>query len=604
MNTRLHASLCLLLLTLAGSGYGQRSIATGMMEIDSGLTLDLSSVFDPLPNSGMVPVKVSVSNERPQDVRWHFSFHSKSLLYPKQHEHQSRFTIESPAGQKQSATFLVPLSVAYGASHTSGLSYHHEFRMIAEVPGIANREYPVHERSIMKLPCIAISPALALTSHAKLKVAHKSIPSLKGSHDGFGSEFSLSDLPEDWRGLSGFDFLMMTVPEWLSLRPAQRLAVVQWARLGRVLDLYHPPPLNPAAAQLPTIEQNGKHTLSLGEVRFFPWNGMGLEPISTVRRYADARPYSRHSEILKTAYAQKNMDWPLRQQLGQAHDGAWQVMLFLVIFGILVGPVNLFVLAPSHRRHRLLITTPLISALATALLCLIILLQDGVGGRGLRFALVNLQPEEATAYVTQEQICRTGVLTHSSFESLQPMILEPVALPPSAWVRLTQDTRTGKMTLNQEGKQSSGTYFQSRSEQAHLLRAAVPTRARVEWKAGLAADAAPELISTLKGDLEQVFCADAAGQLWCSTQPLRTGQSVKLKKCSMSDLRSKLKDITDQAGGHLQRRFLAELLHLDLVPGTFIATSQAPPAEFTLESLPSIEWQKSYALFLGPVLHP
>lgn len=603
MKLSIYTCLCLLLAGVSPA-YSQRSIATGMIDIDSGLTIELSSVFDPLPNSGLVPMKVSVRNERPEEVRWIFSFHSKVLTYPNQHEYQSRFTLESPAGQKQSATLLVPLSVAYGASTASAMPYHHELRVMAEVPGIANREYPVHERSIMKLPCIAISPALALTSHARLKVAHKSIPSLKGSHDGFGSEFSLNDLPEDWRGLSGFDFLMMTDQEWLSLRPAHRLAIVQWARLGGVLDLYHQNPVTPASLQLPTIKQNDRYRISLGEVRFFTWNGTGLEPVSTLRRYADVRPHTRHSEILKTAYAQTKMEWPLREQLGQANEGAWQVMLFLVIFGILVGPVNLFVLAPSHRRHRLLITTPLISAVATVLLCVIILLQDGIGGLGLRFSLVNLEPEEATAYVTQEQICRTGVLPGRSFEALQPMTLEPLALPPSPWVRLTQESRTGKMTLNQEGKQIGGTYFQSRSEQAHLLRAAVPTRARLEWKAGLAADAAPELVSSVAGDLDTVFCADASGQLWCSAQPLRAGHSVKLKKCNMSDLRSKLREITEQAGGHLQSRFLAELLRQDLVPGTFIATSQTPAVEFRLESLPSIQWQKNYALFLGPIVHP
>ncbi len=599
MMTRLHACLCLLLIASAGSAYSQRSIAAGMMEIDSGVSLELSSVFDPLPNSGLVPMKVSVKNERPETLRWNFSFQSTTKQYPKQHEHQSQFTIETSAGQRQTATWLVPLSVAYGESVTG--NFHHELRVTAEVPGIATREYSIHERSAIRLPSIALSPSLALSSHARLKVAHKSIPSLKGSHDAFGSEFSLADLPEDWRGLSGFDILMMTDQEWLSLRAPQRLAIVQWARLGGVLDLYHQNPVTPASLQLPTLEQKGKHRLSLGEVRFFIWNGTGLEPVSTVRQYAETLRNARQSKILKEAYGN---DWLLRKQLGQAGGGAWQVMIFLVIFGLLVGPVNLFILAPSHRRHRLLITTPLMSAAATVLLCVIILFQDGTGGRGLRLALVNLQPEEATAYVTQEQISRTGVLLGSHFQTKQPMTLEPLALPTSPWVRLTQDRQSGQTMLTLENDQRGGTYFQSRSEQAHLLRAAIPTRARVEWKAGVADDAAPELVSALGTDLEKIFCADASGQLWCSDQPLRTGQSVKLKKCSMADLRTDLREITQQAGGHLQSRFLTDLLRLDLAPGTFIASSRSRASEFQLETLPSIDWQKSYSLFLGPVVHP
>jgi hypothetical protein len=122
--------------------------------------------------------------------------------------------------------------------------------------------------------------------------------------------------------------------------------------------------------------------------------------------------------------------------LGTRSFASWQVLVFLVIFGVLVGPVNLFVLAPAGKRHKLFITTPLLSIGASIVMVGLILIQDGTGGTGRRFIAINLQPDEAAAYVTQEQISRTGVLFGTGFEMKQPVLIEPVALPDTPWVKL------------------------------------------------------------------------------------------------------------------------------------------------------------------------
>ena len=94
----------------------------------------------------------------------------------------------------------------------------------------------------------------------------------------------------------------------------------------------------------------------------------------------------------------------------------------LVLFGILVGPVNLFVLAKSGRRHRLFITTPLISLGASLLLILLIIFQDGFGGRGMRRVLMEVRPDagQNAAFLHQEQIARTGILTGTASPWIPP----------------------------------------------------------------------------------------------------------------------------------------------------------------------------------------
>ena len=67
------------------------------------------------------------------------------------------------------------------------------------------------------------------------------------------------------------------------------------------------------------------------------------------------------------------------------------IILILIIFSIIVGPVNLFVFAKSGRRHRLFFTTPLISLIAALLVLTFILFEDGVGGQGRRMLVMDLE---------------------------------------------------------------------------------------------------------------------------------------------------------------------------------------------------------------------
>ena len=57
-----------------------------------------------------------------------------------------------------------------------------------------------------------------------------------------------------------------------------------------------------------------------------------------------------------------------REIIDEGKLGTWQIAAILIAFGIIVGPVNLFVIARQGRRHRLFWTTPLISLIASLLL--------------------------------------------------------------------------------------------------------------------------------------------------------------------------------------------------------------------------------------------
>jgi hypothetical protein len=264
--------------------------------------------------------------------------------------------------------------------------------------------------------------------------------------------------------------------------------------------------------------------------------------------------------------------------------------------------VNLFVLAPPGKRHKLFITTPLLSIGASLLMVVIILFQDGIGGVGARLVLVNVVPEETAAYVMQEQACRTGVLLGGNFELKQPALIEPLALPDTPWVKLKKDMNSQAVQLTQASSQRSGNFFQSRAEQGQSLRAVVPTRARLELKSGLAAGAAPEIISALGFTVDSLFYIDAKGSVWKSKQSLATGQQVQLVLSGAAELRKACSDVAQLSEGQTKLRIEA-LGNGNLARGSFMGLAKVAPT-FTLETLPSIRWNEDHVIVFGPVAQP
>jgi hypothetical protein len=601
--------ITLLLCLLASSALAQKTITNGNLTSDGARALEIRSVFDPLPPSGYAPLRIVATNGTDGDMRWDFSFLSKTQQFRRENEHRSRLALAVPAHSTQSATFLAPLSVNYGDTSSGYWNNNHQLHVSVDVPGLSTKSFQDYANRADDFPAIAISKGLADANHSKLKDEierrTKSGSRGGGSSNFFGSAFSPADLPEDWRGLSGFDFLMISSSEWQSLKPGQQLAVMQWVRFHGELHIYATAGITPAGLGLPQGFESDQKEISLGVIKLIRWDSKSLDAGVTVGRYYGTQ--TRAQDItagysgLSTGSIRKPV-WELLNALGERNFASWQVVAFLVVFGILVGPVNLFVLAPSGRRHRLFITTPLLSVGASVLMVGIILTQDGTGGMGARLIAIDLQPEEAAAYVTQEQVSRTGVLLGGGFEVKQPALIEPLALPDTPWVKLKSNNNSQPAQLSQEGSLRGGNYFQSRAEQGQILRAVVSSRARLEMKTGLAADADPEVISALGFSIDDLFYVNANGGVWRAKGALATGQQVKLTKSDSSTLRSTLEAPIKLSGGHTRSRLMG-LINGTLPRSTFFAIAKAAPG-FAIDTLPSIRWQQDRVVVFGSLAQP
>lgn len=588
----------LLLVLAALPAQAQKNMADDEFDHATGTRVQVRSVFDPLPPTGYAPMRVTGTNGTGRDARWRFSFSSGTNHYRQQNKHGSSFTLDMPAHATQSALFLVPLAAPYG-THGYG-SDSHALSVDIDDTGFDPKHHSDHDNRIHGFPALAISPALAEFSITALNKEMESRLRGAGGYFGgradlFGSQFEPDNLPDSWLGFSGFDYMLMSGTEWVKLKPQVRRALLEWVRFGGRLDLYLSAGTNASSLGLPEGFVD-KMPLSLGKIRTFEWDGKSLPAPTTVARYWGTE---KRVESLVQGYADRS-NWPLLDLLGSRHFASWQVMVFLVVFGILVGPVNLFVLAPAGKRHKLFVTTPLLSVGASVVMVVLILVQDGTGGIGRRFVAVNLEPGEAAAYVTQEQISRTGVLLSTGFQLKQPALVEPVALPNSPWAKLKNDQFSQAVDLTQEGRDRRGSYFQSRAEQGQTMRAVIPTRARVELKAGAVAGEAPALISALGFTVEELIYVDAAGDSWKLKEPLGTGQSATLVKTD-----APVKDLWKKADfAPAQKDLLRQLENTTSDRRSFFIAKTSKAADFTLDTLPAIRWQEDQIVVFGPVAQP
>ncbi len=590
----LPCSLLSAILLASTAAHAQKNIANDELDMATGTRVQVRSVFDPLPSSGYAPMRIVATNGTGRNARWGFDFHSQTTYYRQQNQHDSSFAVDVPARSTQSALFLVPLAVGYGDSSMGGNGQ--MLRVEISGTGFTTQPKVEHENRGGIFPALALSEALAEFSITKLnKEVEARLRSGGGYYGGtkdFGSRFEPADLPESWLGYSGFDFILLSSTDWQKLKPAVKRALLEWVRLGGKLHVYMSAGTTAVSLGLP----EGADAASLGKITTLPWDGKSLAPADTVNRYWGA---TQRATSLTSDHTTAG-SWPLLGLLGTRSFASWQVIVFLVIFGLLVGPVNLFVLAPAGKRHKLFVTTPLLSIGASIVMVVLILLQDGTGGIGRRFVAINLEPAEACAYVTQEQVSRTGVMLGTAFEMKQPVLIEPLAMPDTPWVKLKNGGTSQPTSLTQEGRERRGNFFQSRAEQGQVLRAAISTRARLELKAGAALDAAPTLISALGFTVDELFYTDTSGAQWRLEKPLSTGQSATLVKADDSAhrlwraaaIQPAVQSLHDQlaTAGKDRRSF-------------FIAKARSAP-DFTLETLSSIRWEDDRIVVFGPVTQP
>lgn len=564
---------------------------------ENGSSAEVTHVFSAVPPGGYTAVRVTVINKGKEEISLTAATESKTPAGGNG-EHSLSGPKTAIACKPESTTtheIIVPLMTEF----SSRRSYESTTLTVNLI--VAGRSFNASFRSntLEDLSFWAISQSVGGQGADALNDSAQKKKGTSGSSYGGGEKFAASftpaQLPADWRAYTGLDGLALTPEEWNALPPGVRTAIRHWVMLGGVLDFYHTGPAPSGILQeiKAEAEQKGYYPLGAGFVRPALWDGMVLGEDGGFQSSSrlGMRQVTARDALKKGSVANPGAGLP--QAMGIRHFAAWQVGVILLIFGILVGPVNLFYLAAPGRRHRLFFTTPVIALGASVLLIAVIFLQDGAGGKGQRAALIELHPDENLAAIRQYQISRTGVLFGGGFVMEEPAALTPLMMEPSRWTRLKPGgsrESEGQRFNVPELQAYAGDWFQSRSEQGQLVETLRPGRGRVELEPG---SNPPVLASSLTGSLEQVFYQDSAGQWWSGNAVLSTGGTLALQKSSEAEFGVWLKEQSKPFPPD-ERQRLENRNH----PGRFYAISRDPRIGFA-GTLSSIDWLNDHALVHG-----
>ena len=501
---RILGILVLAVLLAAGAARAPGAVPISGIECEPGrgISIELTGYYDGQPRSGYLPLRVRIRNDSAGGHQWTFRFVSRAAA---QLSHRQEYVWRASAGAGEEKTFevVVPLDAIGDVSHFVASP----LRVTVSGYGIRRPAavYPLNQKysTRSRTPFVGISTPLAVTAWGPLE------NELTGrGYELTGCRYEPDLLSSDWRAYLGFASFWLSDADWDRVPAAQRAAILEWVvHGGRLILCVGRLPDDAALVRrgLPPGPGN-RRACGLGMVELFPLAGTGLDPARAADEVLRDEQLA-HAHQLTTGYSQ---NWHLRDRVPdtQLHPGV--LIAAMIGFALLVGPVNLVVFAGKRRRHRLFVTTPLISIAASLAVVALILVQDGMGGEGARAALKYLLPEAYKELLIQEQVARTGLITSSRFDLAPDAYL--------AWINLVAPAqeRTARTLVRTEAAAEGG-WFSSRAVQAHYLARITPSRARIELlnpAAAAAGEEAPVLLSTLDQPLRDVFFIDGHGEGW------------------------------------------------------------------------------------------
>ncbi len=580
---------------------------------EDGSETTVRSVFSTLPSRGYAPLLIKAKNSRPAPLPLSLTFtcYADSNTYQPNESVTYKWSATAAPITTTDAEILVPV-----CGHLTGSHYNSPTLQIA-----------FSSQSQQNLSNSGGGPSNSGGSFFALSatLAPGDIATL--DHDSAGQNASLtrtsasfqpSHLPSQWLGYSGVDTLLIPLSEWHALSTPQRTALTQWTTAGGSLILAHRYDSTslPALDTLliphlqPSPDSPTSHSHGLGSVTLYK---LGTAPSITLAecdalfrslpRTSTAAPLA--DVLQKTLKAEKD---GLHAALGHRPRRSWLAGLLILAFGIIVGPVNLFVFAKSGRRHRLFFTAPLISLLFAIALFIIVLLGDGIGGHGVRAASIYLDSQHHTTLLHQEQIARTGLLLRGSFQPPPQTVIYPTPTPSSDWAlfstahshdpthhamfRQSSKNHSRYYTIAPDGTHG-GAYFQSRRELGHTIRSLSTTRSTLELTLQ---DGIPHIASRLPVSLENVLYRDATGKPWGTTQPLTTGATLPLSPISEDYHTTTLKATKAALSAPSQ----ASLLHTAQRKNYFHAHAPSAAPLMAPTHL-SIDWTRNTACLHGPL---
>lgn len=552
---------------------------------DGSCTITIDSWLEHVPPTGWMPMTVKVTNNSDQPRTWVLSAIDNDYMSG---EMRGTFAFGAPANGATSTPLLVPVMPDFNNSRS-----YSNLRCNIDGPALQGVAMFYFSSSSSRS-----SGSTGKTLTAFLGVGEQFEQTygaawrrvgFSGSREFLGDVVDMRAAPTDWRGYSALAQLWITDSEWTGLSSAQRGALMSWVGQGGLVTV---------------TAKEGTTGLPLPE-GFPAWKGEVLEHgMGQVRLCAgssglEKNAYSileleRTRSIEKQAASQPAEASRLASLLPPLKMNTALIFTFILIFGIVVGPVNLFWFAAGNRRPRMFWTTPLISFIGAAVLVVVMILQDGFGGSGARVSLAVVLPEQKQIAVTQEQFAKTGILLSRTFD-----------LPSDGSALITQlpnnqqttnrfgvmNPRQDKRNLALTNSTAGGGWFASRALQSMLVQDTRMNRGGIEFIPG----DKPAVINSLPTALKKLVVQDNEKQLWTASN-VRTGERVALEPTDRKTVDGWIaNDVVRQMGILLRDRIK---LSMNESVSWFFAEAAEPP-KLATPTLNSIRWDNDRAFVTG-----
>ncbi len=568
----------LILAALLSFASAQETMIRQVYDTKTDTHVEVTALFTRPSMTGFLPVRVKISNNLAKQHTAKLDF-SSGQDYDNRLKTQSSFSLTAPPQKAVTQDFMVPVGVINHSRHTR------QHNITANLSGSLGKESNTIRAEItLDMPGVLMSESLFTVNGSQLDAEISKSKGSSYSSSAFAGKFDPKQMPNEWLAYSGYDSIMMSDIDWSNVPASGRNAILSWVNLGGQLVIYSSS--RPTLTTLGLPQDPGYGTCRIEQIG----SDLKLTPSAAVDLVTKENPNSTSTVSICNDY---NSSWPLQAHFGLQGFHYGLFIAVLVVFGIMVGPVNLFVFAKSGQRHKLFITTPLISLVTSLILILLIIAQDGFGGKGMRRVLMEVRPDagQNAAFVHQEQISRTGILTRSRFTVEPTCAFLPVPIATSRWARFTNDNDTnGQFNLqpNNGKMMASGDWWQSRSEHGHALTAVIPTRGRIE-----STNTPGEFVSTFDFPIQTIYYLDSS-KTWHRADAILTGKPFTLTPIDSTMAEPTLaKEVSAFAARNSQ--FLARAKNR---PGHFVAvTNQAPG----IDTHPGIHWEKTQTVITGPV---
>ncbi|RBP37688.1 hypothetical protein DES53_11370 [Roseimicrobium gellanilyticum] len=550
------------------------TVLSPRMDAGSGIDIRLESWLDGCPPAGAVPIRIRIRNVEKQTHTWTITSMCNT-------GGTSSVDITVEGGKEGERMMYAPVLLHPESSYYTTI----DFRV--KGPGVADQSAGNLHNSggygSSRTEFIGMSAGL----HAKGWSALEN--KFSGSHSGTalqGSKVEIPAAPEDWRGYTGLAQLWMDDGDWTSMSATAKAAMLEWVAMGGDVHLLCGDTSVARLEQLglpPVVDS--RRRVGAGEIHVQSWSGSSLPLDSMVTDIKAGKDASRRE--LMSGYSKK---WGLAEIVGPLTIKSGLIFSFIAIFGLLVGPVNLFWLAGAGQRQRLFWTTPLLSLAASGLLLVLMVLQDGIGGSGARTIFALMLPEQKRLAVTQEQVAKTGVLLGRGFDRADADLMAPISINSTG-----RQSSNWQSRFNVEESEShrNGAWFASRSLQSHLLQTIRPSRASIEIFS--AEGSAPSVLSTVEAPLKRMFIVDDAGKVWAA-EDVGTGEKTTMRASDIAELEQWMHDHAGKASGPMVKSLLQQV---EKRPG-FAYAEAADASKFAIGTLPSVRWNHERLLLAGP----